>query len=32
VRSAGLLYEGIGRPSPAIERDPSAPVGGEAAG
>jgi UDPglucose 6-dehydrogenase len=32
VRSAGLVYEGIGRPSPAIERDPSAPVGGEAAG
>ena len=32
VRSAGLVYEGIGRPSPAIERDPSAPVGGEATG
>jgi UDPglucose 6-dehydrogenase len=32
VRSAGMIYEGIGRPSPATERDPSAPVGGEAAG
>ena len=32
VRAAGFLYEGIGRPSPAADRDAAAGVGGEASG
>jgi len=32
VRAAGISYEGIGRPSPAASRGPSAPVAGEAGG
>jgi UDPglucose 6-dehydrogenase len=32
IRAAGLVYEGIGRPSPVADRGTSAQVGGEASG